>query len=115
MCPGMAIGRVFQHAAEAANSAKSSLETAGIIAQFELVWLACAAVPEATPTLAWRMGHHGMRACIGTGVSRFRPHIHTGKAGIDTIRLDIQGGNHSAPAATSWAMPRDGHTRGSPL
>jgi hypothetical protein len=86
---------VFDDAAESIDGSQCSPEASGVIALFELVRLARAAVPEAAPTLAWRVRDYGMRTTVQPRVPSLVPWINVRQTEVTAVGLNEQSSNHA--------------------
>ena len=85
----MAIRGMFKYTAEPPNRRQRSGKAAAVIAEFELMRLACAAVPESSPSLAWRVRDNGVWSIVKPSVSRFVPRIDAVKAEVAPVLFDV--------------------------
>lgn len=90
---------MLKHAAKSSHRPKSSIETTKVIALVPSHLSARAAAPIPSPALTWRMGHHGIRPVVFTGITLFVPWIDVREIKVRAVLGHVQSSDHYSPHA----------------
>jgi hypothetical protein len=91
--PCVAICGMLQYTGLCPNRSQRSIEASPVIPEFELMRLGCAAMPEPSPSLTWRVRDNGVRTTVFFGIPRFIPWFNVRQPEIAAVSLDEERGD----------------------